>query len=66
MKGYLRAECLGLTDVGSPPCHLCQFSISWLQSTWLCLKRQARITFRDRVFLRSRVVQVGISVIRYC
>ena len=35
-----------------------EFSNSWLQSTWLCLKRQITITSRDRIFLRSRIVQV--------
>lgn len=35
-----------------------EFSNGWFRSTWLCLQRQAKITGRDRVFLRGRVVQV--------
>jgi len=36
----------------------CEFSNGWFRSTWLCLQRQARITLRDRVFLRGRIMQV--------
>jgi len=35
-----------------------EFSNGWFRSTWLCLRRQAKITARDRVFLRGRVMQV--------
>lgn len=38
----------------------CEFSNSWLRSTWLCLQRQTKITLRDRVFLRGRLVQVAV------
>jgi ABC-type multidrug transport system ATPase subunit/ABC-type multidrug transport system permease subunit len=35
-----------------------EFSNGWFRSTWLCLQRQIKITARDRVFLRGRVMQV--------
>jgi hypothetical protein len=37
-----------------------EFSNGWLRSTWLCLRRQARIAARDRVFLRSRLLGVTV------
>lgn len=38
-----------------------EFSNTWLRSTLLCLGRQVKITARDRIFLRSRVMQVRLG-----
>lgn len=35
-----------------------EFVNNWMLSMWLCLRRQALIFSRDKVFMRSRILQV--------